>query len=107
MGERPHGKFEVFFLCIFDLVVADSLKGLNEHHYRGNPCPRYFRSVVERAGRQTVRQLNRLSADPGLNSEPAAYRQSSQQSKQIGATHSEGGAYKHWKRNVVLPCVRV
>ena len=53
--ERGHAKFQVFFLRVLDLVVADAVQALHEHHHGRHAGARDFGGVVQRAARQAMR----------------------------------------------------
>ena len=58
--ERAYAEFKVFFLRILDLVVADAVEALDEHHHRGHACGRDFSGVVQWAAREAMRFATRL-----------------------------------------------
>jgi len=39
---RLHGQNKMLLLRILDLVVADPVERLNEHHHGRDPCPSHF-----------------------------------------------------------------
>src|SRR5205085_9956779 len=52
--EGGHGQFEVFFLRVLDLVVADAVEALDEHHDGGDAGAGDFGGVVEGAGGEAM-----------------------------------------------------
>ena len=46
--ESDHSSFKVFFLRVLNLIVAEPVKALNEHHHGGDPRPRHFGGIVKR-----------------------------------------------------------
>ena len=65
---RRHTEFEVLLLRVLDLVVADAVQALDEHHHGRDARAGDFRRIVQRAGRQAVRDAagfaDRLVAEP-------------------------------------------
>jgi|ERR1700693_6208908 len=53
--ESDYGHFEVLFLGVFNLIMADAVEGLHEHHDGGDAGAGNFGCVVEWAGRHAVR----------------------------------------------------
>src|SRR5436190_2501702 len=46
---------------ILNLVVTYAMEALNEHHHRGNACPRHFGSIMQRSGREPMTSTARLA----------------------------------------------
>jgi hypothetical protein len=53
----------MLFFCVLDLVVADAVQALHEHHDGRNAGARDFGSVVEGAGRKAMRYGTGLGDD--------------------------------------------
>src|ERR1044072_612800 len=47
--ERGYRQFQMLFLRVFDLVMADAVQALREHHHRRHTGTRDFGGVVQRA----------------------------------------------------------
>ena len=52
--KRGDAEFEVFFLGILDLVVADAMQTLDEHHDGGNARGGDFGGIVQRPAGQAM-----------------------------------------------------
>ena len=61
--KRGDAEFEVFFLRVLDLVVADAVQALNEHHHGRHTRRRDFGGVVQRPAWQAMRLTPKAFGD--------------------------------------------
>ena len=58
--ERENRQFDMFLFRILNLVVADPLKRLHEHHHDWNAGARHFRRVMQGTRRKPMRDNSQV-----------------------------------------------